>query len=213
MIEVHHPLSPPELQTSCQEATEGKMGLELEGGATRLWETHLLVKLSHGKEDKTVMCTVNAIYGYDTHWFCDWNVCDWFSGTSRLVLILRILGGCNMKRELKRVPFVNGKKLQTLLWMWPSTLQMNKLHESIVSFTHLFWNGTKVYGISASRPQPWKRKWHEISTIELYKYDMTYKRYKQKQKKSTLRPPSRDNEGCFWNVQKKCEYSKHWFCR
>ncbi|XP_039675502.1 aquaporin-10b isoform X2 [Perca fluviatilis] len=36
MIEVHHPLSPPELQTSCQEATEGKMGLELEGGGARL---------------------------------------------------------------------------------------------------------------------------------------------------------------------------------
>ncbi|XP_068567252.1 aquaporin-10b [Cebidichthys violaceus] len=31
MIEVHHPLSPSELQTSCQEPTEGKMGLELEG--------------------------------------------------------------------------------------------------------------------------------------------------------------------------------------
>lgn len=31
MIEVHHPPGPPELQTSCQEATEGKTGLELEG--------------------------------------------------------------------------------------------------------------------------------------------------------------------------------------
>ncbi|XP_076610549.1 aquaporin-10b [Chaetodon auriga] len=31
MIEVHHPASPFELQTSCQEATEGKTGLELEG--------------------------------------------------------------------------------------------------------------------------------------------------------------------------------------
>lgn len=31
MIEVHHPPSPSELQTSCQEATEGKTGLELEG--------------------------------------------------------------------------------------------------------------------------------------------------------------------------------------
>lgn len=30
MIEVHHPPSPPELQTSCQEATEVKTGLELE---------------------------------------------------------------------------------------------------------------------------------------------------------------------------------------
>ncbi|XP_049890354.1 aquaporin-10b [Epinephelus moara] len=30
MIEVHHPLSPSELQTSCQEATEGKTELELE---------------------------------------------------------------------------------------------------------------------------------------------------------------------------------------
>ncbi|XP_044192491.1 aquaporin-10b [Thunnus albacares] len=31
MIEVHHPPSLSELQTSCQEATEGKTGLELEG--------------------------------------------------------------------------------------------------------------------------------------------------------------------------------------
>lgn len=31
MIEVHHPPIPSELQTSCQEATEGKTGLELEG--------------------------------------------------------------------------------------------------------------------------------------------------------------------------------------
>ncbi|XP_034561543.1 aquaporin-10b [Notolabrus celidotus] len=31
MIEVHHPLSSSELQTSCQEATEGKTGVELEG--------------------------------------------------------------------------------------------------------------------------------------------------------------------------------------
>lgn len=31
MIEVHHPPAPSELQTSCQEATEGKAGLELEG--------------------------------------------------------------------------------------------------------------------------------------------------------------------------------------
>ncbi|XP_074469492.1 aquaporin-10b [Sebastes fasciatus] len=31
MVEVHHPLTPSELQTSCQEATEGKPGLELEG--------------------------------------------------------------------------------------------------------------------------------------------------------------------------------------
>ncbi|KAK9526720.1 hypothetical protein VZT92_015405 [Zoarces viviparus] len=30
MIEVHHPLSPSELQPSCQEPTEGKTGLELE---------------------------------------------------------------------------------------------------------------------------------------------------------------------------------------
>ncbi|CAK6949271.1 aquaporin-10b [Scomber scombrus] len=32
MIEVHHPPSPSELQTSCQEANEGKTGLEMEGG-------------------------------------------------------------------------------------------------------------------------------------------------------------------------------------
>lgn len=32
MIEVHHPPSPSELQTSCQEATEGKPGLEMDGG-------------------------------------------------------------------------------------------------------------------------------------------------------------------------------------
>ncbi|XP_040910125.1 aquaporin-10b [Toxotes jaculatrix] len=36
MIEVHHPPAPSELQTSCQEATEGKVGLELEGGGARL---------------------------------------------------------------------------------------------------------------------------------------------------------------------------------
>ncbi|XP_042371705.1 aquaporin-10-like [Plectropomus leopardus] len=30
MIEAHHPLSPSELQTSCQEATEGKTELELD---------------------------------------------------------------------------------------------------------------------------------------------------------------------------------------
>ncbi len=31
MIEVHHPAIPSELQTSCQEATESKTELDLEG--------------------------------------------------------------------------------------------------------------------------------------------------------------------------------------